>query len=87
MNNVNEVTIRQIVPVMAGSLVVFIKPDGRELYFTGKAEDIPERFMECTIREISTQAFYEDDDKSVNRYRAEIGFWIDTIPDWEERIR
>lgn len=35
---------------------------------------------------MSTQVFYNDDEKSPKRYVTELGFWISAIPEWDKRV-
>lgn len=77
--------IRELCEVISQGKQVFIKPPGRRLYFQGTALEIPDGLLECIVREINPQCFYEDDVHSIKRYRVELGIWVDSIPEWDKK--
>jgi hypothetical protein len=82
----NMVTIRQIKEISSQNRRVFIKPSGRRIYYIGNMNDIPCSLLDSPIIEISAQAFYDDDIHAIKRYYAELGLFINPIPEWDKQI-
>lgn len=80
------ITIIQIKEISSPARQVYIKPFGRRVYYIGSMRDIPYSLLDIPILEITAQAFYDDDIYAIKRYNAELGFWINPIPEWDKRI-
>ncbi len=80
-------TIRQIYDLVSPTHNVFIKPNGRKVYFEGVFEDIPEFLLDVPVTEMSSKVYANDsyEIKVCNFYSC-FGFWVEGSFELEQQV-
>ena len=73
-------TIRELLEVFAPEREIYIKPNGRRVYFDGITEDVPECLMELSVQEILPRIFPTESDRSNYRFYWALAVYVDAVP-------
>lgn len=76
-------TVKELLDVMSDQKEIFIKPNGRRMYFDGIAEDVPEELYDAVVTEIAPQVHRDDGYNAIRKYYGGMGVWVNPIPVWD----
>lgn len=78
-------TVRELLDVISPRMEIFIKPNGRRLYFEGVADDTPEDLFGAVVTELVPQVYRDDECDAIKKFYGALGVWVNAIPEWDER--
>ncbi len=82
-----DITVEQVIQVLAPKKKIFIKPSGNRTYFSGNSNEIPSCLLKLKVNELAPQIHKNEDSYAVKQYYTVIGLWVETVPWIEAKIK